>query len=92
MFCTYAIRLRKGTKVQIDFQNFYLNDKVASSLTVYNGKNAFASLLATMTGSNYKNILATGNEVYMEFNSYEYLHSDPSWYGFKLTYFSNQGE
>ena len=91
-FCAYAIRLKKGAKIQIAFQNFSLNDRVASSLTVYNGRDAFAPLVATMEGTNYKNVLATGNEVYIEFISYEYLPNDAIWYGFKLMYFNNQGE
>ena len=45
-----------------------------------------------MEGTNYKNFLATGNEVYIEFISDEYLPNDTNWYGFKLMYFNNQGE
>ena len=81
-----------GAKLKIIVQNFSLvDDHSISYLKIYDGRDSLAPLVATMRGSQYPDTLSTGNEVFMEFNFYEYPPNDPDWYGFRLVYSDNQG-
>ena len=91
-FCTYAIRLQKGARIQLAFKNFSISDNFAANyFKVYDGRNSSAPLVATMRGSRYWNVSATGNEIFLEFRSYNRYFKNPTWSGFQLNYYDNQG-
>ena len=90
--CTYAIHLQKGIRIQLVFQNFSLSEHYTGNwLKVYDGRNSSAPLIATMRGSRYWDVFATGNEVFLEFRSFQRYPYDTKWYGFQLNYYDNQG-
>ena len=91
--CTYAIRLEKGAKVQLIFQNISLVESNSwNYLKIYDGRNSSAPLLAQLQSDVLRKILASGNEVFIEYKVHWYDTRKRQWRGFRLRYFDNQGK
>ena len=90
--CTYAIRLEKGAKVQLEFLNISFYHHSDHYFKVYDGRNSSAPLLVQLTANNRQKILASGNEVFIQYKVHWYDRYYRQWLGFRLQYFDNQGK
>ena len=90
--CTYAIRLQKGARIQLLFQNVSLSECYpANYIKLYDGRDASSRLVVTIRGEIDGNFSSSGNELFIEFNANWYNSNDRKWHGFVLTYFEHRG-
>ena len=87
--CTYAIRLRKGLKIQILIQYIVSNSLLHCCLKIYDGHDSSAQRGIWMRGSSAVNYSASGNEVLIEYSAWRTGDRKNL---FKLHYFAYEGD
>ena len=84
--CTYAVRLKSGTRVMLVFQNVSLSHY---DMETYDGRDASAAVGLRVHWNYYKTYLSSGNEIFIKNDIPLRIKG---WYGFQLQYFEIKGK